>query len=110
MKENSRKKVVIIDNVYSDTIEQAIFILRNGGAVGRPVEAGAGFLSEAQSIINAYAHTVERANGRSFHRERKSRKKDNGLRRATGVLLALLGTASVIWLIYRLFSAILQTI
>lgn len=110
MKENSRKKVVIIDDVFSDTIEQAIFILRSGGAIEKAPDAGNGFLSEAQSIINAYAHTVERANEQALRRERKSCKKGSGLRRATGVVLSLFGATSAIWLTYRLFSTMLQTL
>ena len=106
MKENSRKKVVIIDDIYSDTIEQAIFILRSGGIIGQTASVGAGFIKEAQSIINAYAHTVGRANERALRRERKNRKNNKTLRCAS-IILILLGLTSGIWLIYRMFSTIL---
>lgn len=56
-RENS-KKVVIINDIKSEMIEQAILILRNNG---RPQNmcAGAGIIAEASEVINSYIKNAE---------------------------------------------------
>lgn len=52
------KRAVIINNIHSDSIEQAIFILKPD----RPRESscvGSGIIAEAQEIINNYIIAVE---------------------------------------------------
>ena len=57
MKEKNSKRVVIIDEIDSGTIEQAIFILRNNGTEEKPGKGS--IVKEAERIINAYVHTIE---------------------------------------------------
>ena len=55
MTAKSSRRVVIINNIKSDRIEQAIFILR-GDNEGKP----SGFvIQEAQEIIDNYIHRIE---------------------------------------------------
>ena len=52
----SGKRAVIINNTHSDSIEQAIFILK----AEKPCRSvGSGIISEAQEIINSYINKVE---------------------------------------------------
>ncbi len=57
MKEKKPKKVVIINDIDSESIEKAILILRNGG---NPEPQSYHIVTEAQEIINAYRKTVEK--------------------------------------------------
>ena len=57
MTEKKGKRAVIISNIKSASIEQAIFILKS------PVcdsPADSGIVAEAQEIINSYINTVEK--------------------------------------------------
>lgn len=54
MTAKSSRRVVIINNIKSDKIEQAIFILR-GGSLGKP---DSGIIKEAQDIIDEYVKKV----------------------------------------------------
>ncbi len=67
MKEKPSKKVVIINDIASESIEQAIFILRNGGSVSSGGTTTV--VQEAQRIINAYAETMEDAHHRRDKRD-----------------------------------------
>ena len=58
MKNEKSKKVVIIQDIKSDAIEQAILILRNSGQV-KPAPVGYHIVTEAQNIIDSYIQTVE---------------------------------------------------
>ena len=55
MTAKSSRRVVIINNIKSDKIEQAIFILK--GSSGRPVDSL--IVREAQDIIDNYVKKVE---------------------------------------------------
>ncbi len=59
MKDKQSKKVVIINDISSDTIEQAIFILRNSGEVAS-VGRKSYVLAEAQNIIQNYIQTTDK--------------------------------------------------
>lgn len=74
MKDKQSKKVVIIEDIRSDTIEQAIFILRNHGGVVSEGSRGQRVIEEAQRVINAYVDTVEKAQSRLQTREKRARK------------------------------------
>lgn len=59
MKDKKTKKVVIIKDINSDTIEQAILILKNNG-IATATTAGQHIVKEAGNIINSYIKTVEK--------------------------------------------------
>lgn len=56
MTDKKSKRVVIIDNIKSETIEQAIFILKSDTG---PTAAEGSVSREAQNIINDYLRRVE---------------------------------------------------
>ena len=59
MKDKKTKKVVIINDINSDTIEQAILILKNNG-IATATTAGQHIVREAGNVINSYIKTVEK--------------------------------------------------
>lgn len=59
MTESTGKRAVIINNIHSKSIEQAIFILRPTAEMTTSV--GTGIVAEAQEIINSYIMQVEKA-------------------------------------------------
>ncbi len=71
MTEHNGKRAVIISNIKSSSIEQAIFILRtppfDSGSNGAPV----GIVAEAQEIINNYINKMEK-NKPANRRRRKA--------------------------------------
>lgn len=69
MIDKSGKRAVIISNIHSDSIEQAIFILKSEGISPRR-SVGSGIISEAQEIINNYINTVEGISYRPRHRRK----------------------------------------
>ncbi len=82
MKEKNSKRVVIIDDIDSCSIEQAIFILRNNGTEGPPERKT--IVSEAERIINAYVQTIEKAQTGIYRREERSRRKNQHRRQKNG--------------------------
>lgn len=52
------KRAVIINNIKSGMIEQAIFILKSPAGESL-AGAGSGIVAEAQDIINSYIATIE---------------------------------------------------
>lgn len=74
------KRAVIINNIKSGMIEQAIFILKSPAGESL-AGAGSGIVAEAQEIINSYIDTIE---GRRIG-DRKKRFSKNAL------LIAILG-------------------
>ncbi len=78
MKDKQAKRVVIINDVYSDTIEQAIFILRNAGTCEAEGLPGSQIVQEAQRIIDAYGKAMEKTQAGLERREQKSRRKGRG--------------------------------
>ena len=59
MTEKKGKRAVIISNIKSNSIEQAIFILKSP-AYDASFDAGSGIVAEAQEIINSYINTIEK--------------------------------------------------
>ena len=59
MKEKNSKKVIIINEIASDTIEQAIFILKNSGGREKIISQNSYVLAEAQNIIKNYIEKIE---------------------------------------------------
>lgn len=57
MTEKTGKRAVIINNIKSGSIEQAIFILKT--PVFEKNGVGSGIVAEAQEIINSYINTIE---------------------------------------------------
>ncbi len=74
MREKNSKRVVIIDDIDSGSIEQAIFILRNSGRSGKT--AGASIVSEAERIIGAYVQTMEKTQLGISRQEERSRRRN----------------------------------
>lgn len=61
MTDRKSRRVVIINNINSETIDQAIFILKSDKkdvAINRGKETD--IVNEAQNIINSYVRQVER--------------------------------------------------
>lgn len=71
MTDKKSRRVVIINNIKSDTIDQAIFILKTAKTDQRKnIESCVA--AEAQEIINSYIHQVDRiksGSGRSKKRK-----------------------------------------
>ncbi len=64
------KRAVIINNIKSESIEQAIFILKSD--MGEKYsEAGSMIIAEAQEIINNYINRVERLMPRPVSKKKK---------------------------------------
>lgn len=102
MTEKRAKRVMVFDNVKSDTIERAIFILKSDkqGAISAKKENSAAY--EAQRIIDDYVRRVEKIkikNPRTAKKRTASRK--------TALLFALLaffGTCAVFAAVFALLS------
>ncbi len=58
MTDRKGKRAVVINNIKSGSIEQAIFVLRNS-AYESGGSAGSAIVAEAQEIINNYISLVE---------------------------------------------------
>ncbi len=59
MTDKKSRRVVIINNINSDSIDQAIFILKSDSSAPSK-EVDSGIAKEAQSIIDNYIRQVER--------------------------------------------------
>lgn len=70
MKEKNSKKVIIINEIASDTIEQAIFILKNSGKEVKPISQNSYVLAEAQNIIKSYIDKIENS-PKGIYRKKK---------------------------------------
>ncbi len=62
MTDKKSRKVLIINNIKSDTIDQAIFILK-GDTPSKSVSLDKNIAGEAQEIIDRYIRQVERLKG-----------------------------------------------
>lgn len=62
MLKNNSKRVYIVNNIKSDYIEQAIFILKNDDENTNVINIanGSDIAFEAQNIINSYAEEIKR--------------------------------------------------
>ena len=108
MKTNPSKKVVIINDIHSDTIEQAIFILRSAGEPQHGVSSsGTHMVQEAQRVINAYVKTIEKARCGARKRKKVRSGRDGALRRGVCAALALLAFIGAAILLFRFYSSML---
>ena len=76
MTDKKSRRVVIINNINSDTIDQAIFILKSDKRDRISAKADNSIVYEAQNIINNYIRQVERIkldNRPSSLKKKKSR-------------------------------------
>ena len=87
MTDKKSRRVVIINNIKSDTIDQAIFILKsNVNENSRRVNTTVA--QEAQDIINSYMRQVELIKSGTYPRRKKER--------ANGLMPAALSVLSVL--------------
>lgn len=63
MTDRKSRKVLIINNIKSDTIDQAIFILKTNTPEKSTKRLDMNIASEAQNIIDSYIRQVERIKG-----------------------------------------------
>ena len=84
MTDKKSRRVMIFNNIKSDTIDQAIFILKSGSLGSRSTDATAA--GEAQEIINSYVHQVEKI------RSGKRKKSHN---KAMGFVIFALGFSTI---------------
>ena len=88
MTDKKSKRVVIINNIKSDTIDQAIFILKDEvktkGMSFTEINASV----EAQEIINSYIRQVERLRTKPVRKQKKAK--------SPTLLLLLLAATSVL--------------
>ena len=90
MIDKKSRRVVIINNIQSDTIDQAIFILKSDKSDVRAKGCDANIAKEAQTIINNYIRQVERLKATQPH---SSFKKNTAGRKIPGWFKGLLFTA-----------------
>lgn len=105
MKNKESKKVVIIQDIKSEAIEQAIFILRSGGQV-KPAPIDYRIVTEAQNIIDSYIQTVENTKnelkqGAPKTRQTARKAKKKALLYTGGGLLVLI---SAIYIVFSLWN------
>lgn len=72
MTAKNARKVVIIDQVNSDIIEQAILILRSSAPKKIPISKSAPIVTQAQEIIDNY---INRVNQMQLKTEKKQKRK-----------------------------------
>ncbi len=108
MREKNSKRVVIIDQIDSDSIEQAILILRNNGVPTS--RAGASIVSEAERIINSYVQTMEGTMTGFRRGEKRSRHQNprQNRRSMVSVGIALCCFAAAAGLLFHYFGDILS--
>lgn len=91
------RRVVIINDIKSDMIEQAIFILKSNDLDQLPQAAGSNLVAEAQNIINSYIGTLERSTVRLKKKGSVARfLKLGAVRRVLYVLAGVCAVAAVI--------------
>ena len=100
MTDSRARRVVIINNINSDTIDQAIFILKSDkkDRGGNQTCVGGDIVREAQNIINSYVRQVERLKGTSESRVRNRKKTKRRI--SLGAVLSLVaGLASILLIV-----------
>ncbi|MBR5614906.1 MAG: hypothetical protein IKW64_06395 [Clostridia bacterium] len=85
MTDKKSRRVVIINNIKSDTIDQAIFILKSNSRTNSD-RINSSVAQEAQNIINSYIRQVELIKGSSPSRRKRGH---NLLPAAISILSAL---------------------
>ena len=92
MTDKKSRRVVIINNINSDTIDQAIFILKSDKR-SDSVRAESNIVYEAQNIINNYIRRVEQMKGNisdtDFFCGKKKKHKTVAILSAVAAFLAL---------------------
>lgn len=110
MKDKQSKKVVIINDINSDTIERAILILRDAGTA-QPVPQNSGIVAEAQNVISSYIRVTEK--NRYAYPElnsKKSARRRGSCRRIIYALSALAAFFAVGYFILNILSGFLINI
>ena len=100
MLDKKSRRVVIINNIQSDTIDQAIFILKNQKSANSTQEHN--IVHEAQAIIDQYIRQVERlkaVNGRY-----KTENKNKSRRSASSVLMTVAATAAFMLTVFFIIT------
>lgn len=69
MTDRKSKRAIIISNIKSESIEQAIFILK--ATAETAAASGGGLVAEAQEIINSYIKTIEGAGAREKKKNKR---------------------------------------
>ncbi len=91
MTDRKARKVLIINNIKSETIDQAIFILKGDTGTKSQTHLDKSVATEAQAIIDRYVRQVERLKG-EHARSSKTKKAVRGW----PLLLLLVSFASVL--------------
>jgi hypothetical protein len=99
MIDKKSRRVVIINNIQSDTIDQAIFILKNQKAANCSKQNN--IVHEAQTIIDQYIRQVDRL--KPIYGQH-STKKRNRKRRFASSVLAIAAAAVFILLVFSFIS------
>jgi len=73
MTDKKSKRVVIINNIKSDTIDQAIFILKDEVGTKGMSFSEINASVEAQEIINSYIRQVERLRSKPVKKQKKAK-------------------------------------
>lgn len=110
MKDKKSKKVVIIHDIDSKSIEKAILILRGGG-VNTPAPVGYHIVQEAQQIIDDYSKTIEKTQSRVSRKEeqvRHAEKHAGIIKRTLCVLGAMAGFCAFGYWLLNAASGILE--
>ena len=89
MTDRKSRKVLIINNIKSDTIDQAIFILKGDTATKKAGFSDKNIAAEAQEIIDRHIRQVERLKGECQGQTKKAV-------RVWPLLLLLVSLASVL--------------
>lgn len=71
MTDKKSRRVIIINNIQSGTIDQAIFILKSDKSDVLPAGADISIANEAQNIINNYIRQVEHHKSRIQKKSRR---------------------------------------
>ncbi len=96
MLDKKSRRVVIINNIQSDTIDQAIFILKNQKAARCTPENN--IVHEAQAIIDQYIRQVERL--KTIHGQAKTNRRD----RKPSVLMTAMATAAFMLTVFFIIT------
>ena len=101
------RQVVIINDIQSESIEQAIFILRTPLGEPLPASPGGNIVDEAQRIINSYVKTIEGA-APKWKNDGRSAARAGRTKRICYVVAAALAFAAAAVLCTCFFDVILQ--
>lgn len=110
MKDKQSKKVVIIHDIDSESIEKAILILRSGGTT-TPAPAGYHIVNEAQEIINAYRKTMEKTQSETSRKGKRAAWTEGNpsvIWRSICILSVMAGFSAFGYWMLRVMPAILE--